>query len=171
VGAIGVVVGEVLVEVALEGGHLGHQRAGEGGPPALLEDGQLQPLDAAVRVGSAGLDEALAGTELVDGVAELLGAELRAIVCADLAQAPAGRLEFAGDAVEELAGVAGPGVALRGAELRPGKRRGDVDRGVLPAGAFGAGEPADVEAVELDLLAGLCGLDVALGGGSSGLRS
>jgi hypothetical protein len=39
---------EVFVEVALEGGDLGHQRAGEGGPPALLEDGELEALDAAV---------------------------------------------------------------------------------------------------------------------------
>jgi hypothetical protein len=40
--------------------------AGEGGRPALLEDGQLEALDAAVRVGLAGLDETLARAELID---------------------------------------------------------------------------------------------------------
>ena len=106
-----VVIGEVLVEVALERGDLGHQRAGKGGPPALLENGQLQALDAAVEVRPAGLDEALAGAERLDGVVEVLGPELEAVVGADLAQLPAGRLELAGDAVEQLAGVAGAGVA------------------------------------------------------------
>ena len=47
VGAVGVVAVEVFVEVALECGHLGHQRAGEGGSPAFLEDRQLQALDTA----------------------------------------------------------------------------------------------------------------------------
>jgi hypothetical protein len=41
VGAVGVVGVEVFVEVALEGGHLGDERAGEGGAPALFEDGEL----------------------------------------------------------------------------------------------------------------------------------
>jgi hypothetical protein len=72
VGAVEVVVVEVLVEVALEGRHLRHRRAREGGPPALLQDGQLEALDAAVRVEPAGLDEALARAELLDGVPESL---------------------------------------------------------------------------------------------------
>ena len=75
-GAVVVVGVEVFVEVALEGGRLGHERAGESWPPALLEDGQLEPFDAAVGVRPAGLDEALARAELFDGLAELPGAEL-----------------------------------------------------------------------------------------------
>ena len=71
VGAIVVVVGEVLVEVAGEGGAAGNERAGEGWAPALFEDGQLDALDAAVGVGASGADEALARVEVVDGVAEL----------------------------------------------------------------------------------------------------
>jgi len=69
VGAVVVVVVEVFVEVALEGGRLGDEWAGEGGPPAFLEDDEA--LDAAVGVGPAGLDEALAGAELLDGLCEL----------------------------------------------------------------------------------------------------
>jgi hypothetical protein len=48
VGAVVVVVVEVLLEVALEGGQLGDERAGEGGPPAFLEDRELQALEVAV---------------------------------------------------------------------------------------------------------------------------
>jgi hypothetical protein len=44
VGAIGVEVVQVLVEVALEAGDLGDEGAGECRPPALLEDRQLQAL-------------------------------------------------------------------------------------------------------------------------------
>jgi hypothetical protein len=66
VGAVVVVGLEVLVEVALKAGHLGYERAGESGSPALLEDRQLQALDAAVGVRATGLDEALAGAEPLD---------------------------------------------------------------------------------------------------------
>jgi hypothetical protein len=136
---IEVVVVEVFVEVALQGGRLRHERAGEGGPPALLQDRQLEALDAAVRVRPARLDEALVGLELLDGVSELARAELGAIVGRGLAQLPAGRLQLAGDAVEQLAGVARARVALGGAKLRPAEGGGDVDRGVLPDGALGPG--------------------------------
>jgi hypothetical protein len=61
---------------------------------------RLEAFDAAVGVGAAGLDEALAGAEPLDRLGERSGAELRAVVGADLAQLPAGGLELAGDAVE-----------------------------------------------------------------------
>jgi len=48
--AVGVVVGEVLVEVASEGGELGDEGAGEAGSPALLEDRELRAFDTAVSV-------------------------------------------------------------------------------------------------------------------------
>jgi hypothetical protein len=87
---------EVFVEVALERGRLGDQRAGECWPPAFLEDGELEALDAAVCVRSAGLDEALAGPELLDGVCEDSGAELGAVVAGDLAEfQPAALSSFA----------------------------------------------------------------------------
>ena len=100
-GAVGVVAVEAFVEVALEGGQLRHQRAGEAGPPAFFEDGRLEPLDAAVRVGAAGLEEALAGGELFDRRPEPFRAELGAVVAAQLAEPPAGGGELAGDAVEQ----------------------------------------------------------------------
>jgi hypothetical protein len=80
VGAVVVVADEVFVEVVLERGALGDQRAREGWAPALVEDGELDAFDAAVAVGAPGADEALPGAELLDGVAELGGAELRAVV-------------------------------------------------------------------------------------------
>jgi hypothetical protein len=40
----------------------------------------LDAFDAAVAVGSSGVDEALAGAERGDGGAELAGAELRPVV-------------------------------------------------------------------------------------------
>jgi hypothetical protein len=76
VGAVVVVIDEVVVEVVGEGGHLGDERAGEGGAPALFEDGQLGAFDAAIAVGPAGADEALAGAQALDLGAEVLGAEL-----------------------------------------------------------------------------------------------
>ena len=45
--------------------------AREGRLPALLEDRALHPLDAAVGLGPAGVDEALTGAEGGDGLAEL----------------------------------------------------------------------------------------------------
>jgi hypothetical protein len=53
---------------------------GNAGRPALFEDGQLDTLDAAVGVRPSGLDEALAGAEPVDGVAELVLAKRGAVV-------------------------------------------------------------------------------------------
>src|SRR6266542_2627917 len=48
-------------------------------------------------------------------------------------------------------------------QLGPSERGRDVDRGVLPDGSLRAREAPDEEAVDLDLLAGLGGVDVALG--------
>lgn len=48
VGSVGVVVVEVLVEVASEGGEFGDERAGDAGAPAFLEEGELDAFDAAV---------------------------------------------------------------------------------------------------------------------------
>jgi hypothetical protein len=49
----------------------------------------LDAFDAAVAVRASGADEALVGAESVDGGAEVLGAELGAVIGGDLAQLPA----------------------------------------------------------------------------------
>jgi len=113
----------------------------------------------------------LTGAQVLDGVAELAGAEFRPVVSGDLAQLPAGGGELACDAMDELAGVARARVAFGGVQLGPAEGRRDVDGGVLPDRALGARKPADEEAVELDLLARRRGVDVALGAGRSGVRS
>src|SRR6266542_1780283 len=54
-----VVEAKVLDEVTPERGELGHQALGEGRTPALLQDGALDPLDAAVGLRPTGADDAL----------------------------------------------------------------------------------------------------------------
>jgi hypothetical protein len=80
VGAVVVVLVEVVLKVVAEGATSWDERAREGRAPALLEDGQLDAFDTAVAVGPAGADEALARSELGDGLAEVAGAELRPVV-------------------------------------------------------------------------------------------
>src|SRR5215207_11130076 len=96
------------------------------------------------------------------GAAELARGELGAVIGRHLAELPAGRLELARDAVDQLDGPARPGVALGGVQLGPDEAGGDVGGGVLPDGALRARQPPDEEAVELHLLAGHRRVDVAL---------
>jgi len=91
VGALVVVVAEVVGQVAPEGGVAGHQRAREGGPPTLLQDRALSPLDYAVGLWSPGPDEAVFGTEVGHSVPEVEGPELLTVVCGDSSQLPTGR--------------------------------------------------------------------------------
>jgi hypothetical protein len=56
VGAFVVVVAEVAVEVSFEAAVADLEEAGEGGAPAFLEDGALQPLDVAVGLRPSGAD-------------------------------------------------------------------------------------------------------------------
>ena len=86
VGAVVVVVDEVLVEVVLERRAFGDERSCEGRAPALFQDGELDALDAPVAVRAPGADESLARPDLGDGVAELAGAEFRSVVGGDLVQ-------------------------------------------------------------------------------------
>ncbi len=98
-----------------------------------------------------------------DGLAECVGAKLAAVVCEHTFQLPAGRAELAGDAAGELGGLLAGRVATGAAdELGPGEGGRDVDRGQLPDGTLGAGQTADVEAVDADQLARPLGLDVSL---------
>src|SRR4029453_13059002 len=71
-----VVVAEVAFQVELEAGLLGNQVAGKGRLPALVQDGLLDPFHAPVGLGSAGPDEAVAGSQLGDGGLEGGRAEL-----------------------------------------------------------------------------------------------
>jgi len=57
VGAVGVVLVDVVVEVAFEAGEADVQVTGEGGSPALLEDQSVQRFDVAVGLRPAGADE------------------------------------------------------------------------------------------------------------------
>ena len=60
VGAVFIGVAQVAFEFAPEAGLLGDQVAGEGRLPARSDDRALDPLDAAVVLRSAGVDEAMA---------------------------------------------------------------------------------------------------------------
>lgn len=113
---------------------LGASERAKGGPPALLEDGQFGPFDAAVGVRVSGLDPPLASALGFDGAAELARGELGAVIRRHLAQFPARGLELAGDAVDQLGRPSGPGVALRRGNSAQTNPRGDVGGGVLPDG-------------------------------------
>jgi hypothetical protein len=109
----------------------------------------VECLDGAVGLRPAGADQGVSSAELAECGAECAGAELAAVVGEQALQAPARRLQLGGDAAGEPRGVPAGRVALCAAdELGPGVGGGDVDRGQLPDRAFGAGEPADEEAVD-----------------------
>ena len=65
------VVGEVALEVAREAGEADMQVAGEGRPPALLEDQAVQGLDGAVGLRATGADERVPDAELGERRAEV----------------------------------------------------------------------------------------------------
>ena len=58
----------------------GRERAKAGFQHSSIEDGAVHALHAAIGLWAAGLDEAVLGAELGDGVPELGGAELGAVV-------------------------------------------------------------------------------------------
>jgi hypothetical protein len=78
--AVEVVVAEVLLQIACERGQLGHERAGKGRSPALLEDRLLQALDVAVRLRPSSPDAAVFDVELAERAAEVARAKLGAVV-------------------------------------------------------------------------------------------
>src|SRR2546423_10951342 len=69
-------------------------------------------------------------------------------------QLPACLGQLASDATDQGRGKAGIGVDWTYADVSPDKGTGDVDRAVLPATPFGAAQPSDVEAVQLNQIAG-----------------
>ncbi len=129
--AVVVVEVEVVLELALEPCEADVQVAGEGRPPALLQDRWLQRLNCTVCLWSAGVDKALPGSEGGDGVAKDAGAKLTAVIGERPFEPPARGREVGRDPPRELGGLLARGVALdAGDEFGPGEGGGgDVDRG------------------------------------------
>lgn len=73
-GAVEVVVAEVVDQVALSGGELRDERAGERGSPAFFEDRELEPFDVSVRGRPSRPDPPLLDYELAEAVGELMRA-------------------------------------------------------------------------------------------------
>ena len=71
----------------------------------------MQGLDVAVGLGSAGADQGVADAELVEGGAEVVGAELAAVVGEDALELPAGPGEVGADPAGELGGLGSGRVA------------------------------------------------------------
>ncbi len=77
VDAVEVVVGEVAVELAAERAVAGVEVAGEGGPPALVEDRLVQGFDVAVGLRAAGVDVGDAGAgDLLPAGVDTLGRDV-----------------------------------------------------------------------------------------------
>lgn len=138
-------------------------------PPALLQDGSLDPLDAPVGLGTPGPDEDVVAVAALDGGGELRGAELRGVVAHDLLEAPASARKILGDPTGEGRGVVGRRILGRDVYLRPGEGGGDVDGGVLPGSPFDPRKAPEVEAVHLHQLPGAGDVEVALLRGLFGL--
>jgi hypothetical protein len=90
VDAVVVVGAEEVVEVAPQAGEADVEIAGEGWPPALLEDGAVWPLDVAVGLGAAGAGVGVARLEGVGDELVEVGLELVAVVAEDALEGPAG---------------------------------------------------------------------------------
>src|SRR5438034_149084 len=105
VDAVGVVVGEVAVQLPFEAAVAGVEVAGEGGSPAFLEDRLVQRFDVAVGLRAAGVDVRDLRAEPRDRLVEALTAKLVAVVGEHAFEPPAGGLQLAGDAARELRGL------------------------------------------------------------------
>lgn len=135
-------------------------RAKVGRSPAFFEDGALDPLEGAIGLRSTSTDEALFGAKLGDRASERLGSEIAAVVGGDCLQLPAGSRQFVGDAADQGRAVLGVGVDLADVDVGLDIRAGDIDGGVLPAATSCAAQSSDVEAVELNQIAGPLGFQV-----------
>ena len=122
VDAVGVVVGEVAVELALEACVAGVEVAGEGGSPAFLEDRLVQRFDVAVGLRAARVDVRDLRAEPLDRGVEALAPEFVAVVGEDALEPPAGGLQLACDTAGEDRGLRGGRVALLPASVPPSGR-------------------------------------------------
>jgi hypothetical protein len=114
VGAVEVVVGEVVLEVFGERGQLRYERAGEAGAPAFLEDRLLEPFDVAVRGWPAGADAALLDVEPLERAGEGAGPKLGAVIGDHGLELPACLGELARDPLDQCRAVLGDRVAAAG---------------------------------------------------------
>ncbi len=103
--AVGVVVAEVALELALEAGVAGVEVAGEGGTPALFEDQPVEGFDVPVRLRPARLDVRDPRLQRGDRLLKRLALELLAVVAEDALELPVGALQVAGDAAGEFRGL------------------------------------------------------------------
>ena len=157
--AVVVVEAQVGVELALEAGVAGIEVAGKRRSPALIEDRLVQRLNVAVGLRTTGADPGEIDLQPLNRGREV-ALELVAVVGEQPLQAPAGGAQISGDATGQPRGLLGGRVAALGDDkLRPNERGADVDRGELPDRSLGALQPADVEAVDPDQLAGVIDLD------------
>ena len=86
--AVVVVVLEIALQIGAQGRETGDQGAREGGAVALLQDGMVYALAAAVALEAAGRDAGVAHAGLVQGVGESGAAELAGVVGADPLEPP-----------------------------------------------------------------------------------
>ena len=100
-GAVEVVVAQVVGELAAEPFEADLQVAGEGGSPAFVEDRLVQRLDGPVRLRAAGADAA--DPDAVDGdrAPEAFGPKLLPVIGQYPLEPPAGRAQLPGDAADE----------------------------------------------------------------------
>ena len=123
----------------------------------------MQAFDVAVGLRAPGADLAVRDA-IGQAASELAATELAAVVAEHALKAPAGVLQFCGDA-----GVPAPRVRDRRSrwwaddEVGPRERAVGVDRGDLPDRALRAMQAPDEAAVKTDQLAGTGCVDVQLG--------
>jgi hypothetical protein len=149
VGAFGVVVAEIALQVEPQPGLLGDEVAGEGRLPALIQDGLLEPLDDAVELlwssgqvgglgaGDQGLEDDVGQPplEAPQGFALGLALGLLAVQVGDCSRLPGGLGKG-----HIMQGTVEPAVAASIETVAVGPAGGDRDRG----GAVGGGEMVSV---------------------------
>src|SRR5207247_3210589 len=168
VGALGVVVAQVVGEVAAQSLEADLQVAGEGGPPAFVEDRLVKRLDGAVGLWTAGADACRSSAQALDGLLEA-AAKLAAVIRQRPLEPPVGRTELLGHPAGKFRRLGRVRLPVFAADdVGPSVGGADVDRGQLPDGLLHVVEAADEEAVEADQLAWPLRLDVLLDGRRTG---
>ena len=147
--AVVVVVLEITGEIGAQGREAGHQGPRERGPVALLQDGLMDALHAAIALGPTGADARGADAGVGKRLGEGSAGELAGVVGADALEVPAVAGQVRCSLLGEGRGMARGGVSRGVAERGPGVAGGDIEGGVLLAAPAGAGQLADVETIQL----------------------
>ena len=142
--------------------------AREGGAIALLQDGLVDALDAAVALGATGGDAGVADAGLVQGSGEGAAGELAGVVGSHAVEPPAVAGQAGDDVLNQRGGVVGGGIVGGVMEAGPAIAGGHINGGVVPGAPAGASQLTDVEAVQLHQIARLLCLNVADGLGDLG---